>query len=260
MNIVVPVKLVPDLVEELQVAESGTALDADFVRLILSELDEHAIEQAILLKERSGGQVTVVIVDGDCADDVLYTAAAKGADRLLKLTRDFEGGLNNHSLARVFAAAIQGLKPDLVLTGVQAHDDLDGSVGPLLAELLRMPYVGYIAGVTVTNGQCDVRKEYPGGLIAEMDVKLPALLGIQVADEPPRYMAISRIRQAMKTTAIEERGISSLVTAADLEFGGGPTVSRMFQPETGERATMIEGDEEAVATRLVDILNELGVL
>jgi len=260
MNIVVPVKLVPDLVEELQVAESGTALDADFVRLILSELDEHAIEQAILLKERSGGQVTVVIVDGDCADDVLYTAAAKGADRLLKLTRDFEGGLNNHSLARVFAAAIQGLKPDLVLTGVQAHDDLDGSVGPLLAELLRMPYVGYIAGVMVTNGQCDVRKEYPGGLIAEMDVKLPAVLGIQVADEPLRYVAISRVRQAMKTVTIEEQGVLTLVTDVELEPRMGPIISRMFKPEVGERATMIEGDEDEIAVRLISIFKELGVL
>ncbi|MEW6580068.1 MAG: electron transfer flavoprotein subunit beta [Chloroflexota bacterium] len=260
MNIVVPVKLVPDLVEELQIAASGTALDADAVRLILNELDEHAIEQAILLKERSGGQVTVVILDGDWADDVLYTAAAKGADRLIKLARDFEGDLNNHTLAHVFAAAVQGLKPDLVLTGVQAHDDLDGSLGPLLAELLRMPYVGYIAGVTVTNDQCVVRKEYPGALVAEMQVWLPAVLGVQAADEPPRYVAISKVRQAMKTATIEEQGVLTLLTATELEPSGGPAISRMFKPEIGERATMLEGDETAIAAQLVGIFQELGVL
>jgi electron transfer flavoprotein beta subunit len=260
MNIFVPVKSVPDLVEELDIDESSTALDTTFMRLMLNELDEHAIEQAILLKERQGGQVTVAIVDDECADDTLYTAAAKGADRLIKLTRDFDGTLDNHSLAHLFGAVAKELQPDLILTGVEAHDDLDGSVGPLLAEHLGMPYVGYVAKVTVNDGRCLVHKEYPGGLVAEMEVQLPAVLGIQVADEPPRYMAISKIRQAMKTTSIEEKGILSLVTATDLESGGGPTASRMFKPEVGERATMIDGDEEEIATRLVDIFKELGVL
>jgi electron transfer flavoprotein beta subunit len=260
MNIFVPVKSVPDLVEELDIDESGTALDTTFMRLMLNELDEHAIEQAILLKERQGGQVTVAILDDECADDALYTAAAKGADRLIKLTRDFDGTLDNHGMARLFGAVANELQPDLILTGVQAHDDLDGSMGPLLAEHLGMPYVGYVAKVTVNGDDCIVHKEYPGGLVAEMEVKLPAALGIQVADEPPRYMAISKIRQAMKTTSIEEEGILSLVTATDLEAGGGPTVSRMFKPEAGERATMIDGDEEEIATRLVDIFKELGVL
>ena len=260
MNIFVPVKSIPDLVEELEIDESGTALDTTFMRLMLNELDEHAIEEAILLKERQGGQVTVAILDDECADDTLYTAAAKGADRLIKLMRDFDGALDNHGLAHLFGAVARELRPDLILTGVQAHDDLDGSVGPLLAEHLGMPYVGYVAKVTVDGDECLVHKEYPGGLVAEMGVTLPAVLGIQVADEPPRYMAISKIRQAMKTTSIEEEGILSLVTATDLESGGSLTVSRMFMPEVGERATMIDGDEEEIATRLVDIFKELGVL
>ncbi|HIC90384.1 MAG TPA: electron transfer flavoprotein subunit beta/FixA family protein, partial [Anaerolineae bacterium] len=254
MNIVVPVKLVPDLVEELEIDESGTALDTTWLRLILNEFDDHAIEQAILLKERSGGQVTVVAPDVEDVDDVLYTAAAKGADRLIKLVNDFEAGVNNHALARLLTPVVKDLQPDLVLTGVQAHNDLDGSVGPLLAGYLGMPYVGYVAGVTVRDGKVSVRKEYPGGLSAEMEVTLPAVLGIQAAEEPPRYVAFSRIRQAMKTATIEEQ------PAAELDLSGGPNVGRMFQPEVGERATMIEGDEEEVATKLVDLFKELGVL
>ena len=104
MNIVVPVKVVPDLVEELTIDDSGAALDTDWLRLMLSEFDDHAIEQAILLKERDGGQVTVVAADAEGVDDVLYAAAAKGADRLIKLTGDFEEAVNNHALARVFAS------------------------------------------------------------------------------------------------------------------------------------------------------------
>ncbi len=254
MNIVVPVKLVPDLVEELEIDQSGTALDMTFMSLILNELDEHALEQAILLKERGGGQVIVVAPDGERTDDVLYTAAAKGADRLVKLTNGFEDGMNNHALARIYGAVLKELQPDLVLTGVQAHNDLDGSIGPLLAQQLEMPYVGYVSGVAVTGSTCTVRKEYPGGLLAEMDVMLPAVLGIQAAEEPPRYVAISKIRQTMKTSTIEQQA------AAAGDVSGGPIINRMFQPEGGERATMIKGSEDEIAARLIDILKELNVL
>jgi electron transfer flavoprotein beta subunit len=254
MNIVATVKLVPDLVEELEIDESGAALDMTWMRLIISEFDDHAVEQGILLKERGGGQLTVVVPDAEGADDVLFAAAAKGADRLIKLTGDFEGGVNNHALARVLAPIVKELGPDLVLTGVQAHEDLDGSVGPLLAELLGMPYVGYVSGVIASEGAVTACKEYPGGLIAQMEVTLPALLGIQASDEPPRYVPISKIRQAMKSASIEEQD------AADLDPSGAPTVSRMFEPEAAERATMIEGDEEEIAARLVEIFQEAGIL
>jgi electron transfer flavoprotein beta subunit len=254
MNIIVAVKMVPDLVEELEIADSGNALDTSWLRLILNETDDHAIEQAILIKERSSGEVTVVAPSVEGVDDVLFSAMAKGADRLVKLTGDFEDGVNNHALARAFASTIEALKPDLVLTGVQAHDDLDGALGPLLAAVTGLPYVGYISGITVTNEVCTARKEYPGGLVGEMSVQLPAVLGIQAAEEPPRYVAISRIRQAMKEAAIEEQ------TVADLDQSGGAAITRMFQPESGERAIMLGGSEEEVAARLVGIFQELSVL
>lgn len=254
MNIVVLVKLVPDLVEELTIDPSGTALDMTWLRLIINEFDDHAIEQGLLLKERSGGHLTVVAPDVEGVDDVLFTAAAKDADRLIKLQGDFQGGVNNHALARAFASVVKELQPDLVLTGVQAHNDLDGSVGPLLAEYLEMPYVGYISGVTLSDNKSTVRKEYPGGLIAEVNVKLPAVLGIQAAEQPPRYVAVSKVRQAMKTSSIEEQSVT------ELDPGSGPVVARMFQPEVGERALMLTGDVDEVSTKLVGIFKELGVL
>ena len=127
MNIAVLIKLVPDLVEELEIDGSGTALDTAWLRLIINEVDEHALEQALLLKERNGGVVTVVTLEGEGAEDVLYAAAAKGADRLIRLTGPaFEDAPSNHALARLFASTLAEVEPDLVLTGVQAHDDLDG--------------------------------------------------------------------------------------------------------------------------------------
>jgi electron transfer flavoprotein beta subunit len=254
MNIVVLIKLVPDLVEELTVDDSGKALDKDWLRLIINEFDDHALEQAILIKESSGGQVTAIAPDYEGTDDVLYTAFARGGDRLIKLVGDFESGVNNHGLARALKSIVGDLQPDLILTGVQANDDLDGSVGPLLAEYLSMSYVGYISGVSLTDGHCQVSKEYPGGLIANMDVMLPAVLGIQAAEQPPRYVAISKVRQAMKTASIEEQQVEGL------DLSGGPVVCRMYQPESDKRATMIEGDEEEVAARLVEIFKEQGLL
>jgi electron transfer flavoprotein beta subunit len=254
MNIVVLIKLVPDLVEELTIDDSGKALDRDWLRLIINEFDDHALEQAILIKEGSGGQVIVIAPDYEGIDDVLFAASARGADRLVKLVGDFESGVNNHGLARALKSTVGDLQPDLILIGVQAHDDLDGSTGPLLAEYLSMPYVGYISGISLNDDHCQLSKEYPGGLIAKIDVKLPAVIGIQAAEQPPRYVAISKVRQAMKTAAIEEQEIGAL------DLSGGVEVSRMYQPESGERAQMIEGDEEEVAARLVEIFKEKGLL
>ncbi len=253
MKIIVPVKFVPDLVEELTIDSNGTALDTAWLRLIINEFDDHAVEQAILLKERGGGQVVVSTIESEGVDDFLFTAAAKGADQLIKLTGDFTG-INNHALARAYAALLKEQNPDLVLTGVQAHNDLDGSLGPLLAEYLGMPYVGYVSGLVLAAGSVVVRKEYPGGLIAEVEVKLPAVLGIQAAEQPPRYIAYSKIRQVMGTAKIEDRPVAGL----DLE--GGVTVGRMFLPEATEKAIMLDGDANAVADRIITIFKEAGGL
>jgi len=253
MNIIVPIKMVPDLVEELSIDPGGAALDTAWMRLILNEFDDHAIEQAILLKERVGGQVIVIAPDAPDIDDALFTAAAKGADRLVKLTGDTES-LNSHAIARAMAAVIKAEIPDLILTGVQAHNDLDGQVGPLLAEWLSMPYVGYISAVKIENKMATVTKEYPGGLLAEFMVELPAVLGIQASDEPPRYVAFTKVRQAMQTASIEEQDIG------ELDVSGSISVSRMFQPEIGERAEMLAGDADEVAIRLIEIMQEHDVL
>lgn len=254
MKIVVLIKMVPDLVEELSISPSGTELDTTWLRLKINEFDDHAIEQAILLKEQYGGEVTVLAPEMEGVDDALFTAAAKGADRLIQLSGKFDNSWNNHALARAFLPLAQELQPDLVLTGVQAHNDLDGSLGPLVAALMGLPYVGYVAGVTVSDGVATIRKEYPAGLLAEMEVSLPAVLGIQAAEQPPRYVAFSKVRQSMKTTTLDER------PAGESDPQGGVTVEHMFQPETGEGATMLEGDLTQVTDKLVSILHELDVI
>jgi electron transfer flavoprotein beta subunit len=254
MKIIVPIKLVPDLVEELTIDPGGAMLDRTWMRMIINEFDEHAIEQAILIKESLGGHVTVLAQDCEGIDDVLFTSLAKGADKLEKFYLGDEATVNNHALARIMAETIKTEQPDLVLTGVQAHDDLDGSLGPLLAGYLGWPYVGYISRIQGNNGYVTVEKEYPGGLIAEMVITLPAVLGIQAAETPPRYVAVSKVRQAMKTAQIDELDV------AEVDCSGGPLVSAMYQPETGERATILEGEVEEVAEELARIIKDLGLI
>jgi electron transfer flavoprotein beta subunit len=253
MKILVPVQFVPDLVEELVIDASGDRLDPYSIRWKLNEFDEHAIEQAILLKEKYGGQVTVMAPDFEGVDDALYGAAAKGADRLVKMCADFEGGVNTHALARLFLPFIQQEKPDLVLTGVQAYSSVDGNVGCLLAGLLDWPYVGYVSGVKPGERNVWVRKDFPGGLTAELEAALPAVLGIQAAETPPRYVPISKVRQVMKTCKIEE-------VNGDLDLAGGVATRELRPLVMATHATMLEGDAEAVADQLVAILRKQGVL
>jgi electron transfer flavoprotein beta subunit len=253
VKILVLVKLVPDLVEELAIDAEGRSVDTAWLRQIINELDNHALEQAILLKEALGGEVIVVAPETEGVDDVLFTASAKGADRLIRLSGD-AASVNNHALGRAVAGLVGEVRPDLVMTGVQANDDLDGPVGPLLAEIAGMPYVGYVAGVEVSDGGLVVRKEYAGGLVGVLRVALPAVLGVQVAAQPPRYVAVSRIRQAMAASSIED------LPVADVDQTGGGQVTRMYLPETSARATMLAGGEQAVADQLIEILRDLGLL
>lgn len=253
MKILVFIKLVPDLVEELSIDQTGTSLDTSWLRMIINEFDDHALEQSILLKEKQNAEVIVISPDGDGVDDVLFTALAKGADQIIKLTGDFSNS-NNHSLAQAITPYIKNLNPDLILTGVQANNDIDGSIGQILAAYLNHPFIGYVSSVSLEENSALVHKEYPGGIIAEMSVSLPATLGIQAAEQPPRYVAVSKVRQVMKTATINEHPIGAIKKT---DF---PIINRMYQPEASTQAEMIDGNPEEVADRLVMIFQESGIL
>ena len=133
MNIAVVLRQVPDLIEPLEVAASGAALDLGSASFVLNESDDHALEQALLLKEAVGGTVTAVALDFGDVDNTLYAAAAKGVDRIIKLSAGGEDPLPLAAAAAIYAGAIKPLGCDLVLVGVQAHDEFEGVLPPLLA-------------------------------------------------------------------------------------------------------------------------------
>jgi electron transfer flavoprotein beta subunit len=260
MHILVLLKMVPDVVEDLEIATDGKALDMDYLRMILSESDEHALEQALLLKERHGGKVTVVALDAPEVDDALFTALAKGADRVVKVV-GMDAPPTTCQAARALAQALgsePGLLPaDLVLTGVQAIDDLDGLMAPLVAHELKLPYLGIITGLSLdaSAGTALAVKEYPGGVRGEFEVTLPAVLGIQAAEKPPRYVPVAKVRAAMKSQKME---CASVATLAD---GGAPVVNvlEMSKHEPAGSAQMLAGDLEQVSGQLCGVLAEHGL-
>jgi electron transfer flavoprotein beta subunit len=255
MEIVVPVKMVPDLVEELEVDAGGRDLDRSFLTLRLNEFDEHAVEEALQLKDAHGARVTVLALDTGGVDEILFTCLAKGADRAIKVTGDFAGGVSSHAAAAALAGTLRAVPHDLVLTGVQAADDRDGQLGPLLAQALGLPHVSVVSGVEPAGARAvTARQEYAGGVMAELEVDLPCVLGIQAARAAPRYAPVSKVRQTMKTAKLEE-----IAAPAGLP-GAGSTVRRLAKPEGGGRAEMLEGAPAAIAERLLAILRERGVV
>ena len=252
MDIAVLMRPVPDPVEELELNDDETDLDRDFLGYVLNEFDDHALEEALLLKEGVGGTVTAYAPgSADEVELMLHTAIAKGADTAVMLGDDL-GALDAHQQATLFADAARARGYDLIFCGVQASDELDGQVAVLVATLLGVPHVSVVVGTTPGDGSIAVTKEYWGGVTADLDVRLPAVLGIQAAREAPRYVAVARIRQAQESGALSHEDAEAPVSTS------GIIVTQIRIPEAGEGAEMIAGDEEAAADRIVEILREAG--
>ena len=247
MNIVVPIKLVPDLVEELEVDDSGTDLDRDFVSFRINEFDDHAIEEALQLKEQHGGSVTVVAIERDETDKVLYTALAKGADRVIKVTGVDETA-PSRAVARAMSRVLETVEFDLVLTGVQAADDRDGQLAVLLGSMLGLPTVSVVSEVAIEGDKVSLHKEYAGGVMARFEASPKLVLCIQAARQIPRYAPVSRVRQIMKESELEE------VEVDVADVGAGSSVRRMYAPEKGEGAEMIDGSAEEIAEKIAALL------
>ena len=250
MNIVVAIKHIPSIADDLPVKDNN--VDFDSVDFVLNEFDEQSIEQAVLVKEAIGGTVTVVGVDliGEL-DSVLHLALAKGADRAVKITAD-EPGADSHMQAKWLAEAIRSMSPDLVFAGVQASNDLDGQIGPMIAAFLDLPYIGGVSSVEAADGTAIITKEFSGGMAGKYSVRLPMVVGIQAASKPPRYAPISKMRQVAQTAAIEK-------IAPVGEASAGLTMKSMAPPVVTGHAEMIEGSAKEVAEKIVGLLKGKGL-
>ena len=250
MNIVVAIKHIPSIADDLPV--SGNNVDFDSVDFVLNEFDEQSIEQAVLVKEAVGGTVTVVGVDLiEELDNILHLAIAKGADKAVKVKAD-EPGADSHMQAKWLSEAIKGLSPDIVFAGVQASNDLDGQIGPMIAAHLDMPYIGGVSSVEVADGTATVNKEFAGGVGAKYSVSLPMVVGVQAAAKPPRYAPISKVRQVAQTATIDTVEPSG-------DASSGLTFKKMAPPVATGHAEMIDGSPKEVAAKIVELLKSKGL-
>jgi len=260
MDILVILKMAPDVVEELEIDPGGTRLDLETTRMILSESDDHALEEALLLKERHGGKVTVLAIDAAEVDDALWTALAKGADRAIKVT-GLDEPITTRAAAQVIGKTCQegpGILPvDMILTGTQAIDDIDGLMAPLVSFHLGMPCLSILTAIRPDPGKrcATALREFASGIRGEFQITLPAVLGVQSAEKPPRYVPVAKVRAAMKTARIETVDAPALEEAAPLI-----SVKTMRKPEVAGKAIMLEGPPEAVASELCGILAGRGLL
>lgn len=254
MKIAVILREVPDVVEELVLAEDGRSLAEDEVMCITNEADEHALEEALILKSRHSAKVTAVAAGGDEAKDALAAAMAKGADEAILVPVPFQHRGDNVRLASVLSPPMNSAGYDLILTGVWAADQHDAGLAGLLAMHLSLPYVGGVISVSLEANAAKgvARKEFPGGRLGVMEFSLPAILGIQSAEQPPRYVPVSKVVQAKRTLQVKKQSEPAQVVQ-------GIRAAKLIKSGFAAKAEMLPGDAKQVAEQIVRILRERGI-
>jgi len=262
MDIIVCVKHVPETAEaEIAIDSSGKGIKTEDLVFDINEWDDYAIEEAVLMKEKVGGSVTVVTVGPEEADRTLRKCLAKGADRAIRLTDKAFEGSDAYATAKILHKAIKDLPFDLVLTGTQAGDDGYAQVGVILAELLGVPHATMVKKIELKEGLARVNRELEGGLEQVMEVKLPALLAVQTGINEPRYVSIMGIRKA-RTKELKVLGLGDLGLKEEEvgESGSWIIVEEMFIPSVEKEAEILTGGLDEIAAKIVDTLRAKGLV
>jgi electron transfer flavoprotein beta subunit len=260
MEILVCVKRVPDTAEnEIEVNSDGSDIRRDDLVYSVNEWDNYAVEEAIQIRDKVGGSVTVVTVGDEEAEEVLRREMAMGADNGVLLSDSAFEGSDGKGLAAILKAEIEKGKYDLVLTGAQA-DDGAGQVGGMLAAMLDWPYASVVNKIEVIDDtKIKAGREIEGGNQEINEIELPCVLSIQTGINEPRYVGIRGIRK-VASVDIPIHGSSDLGLAADSVGAAAARVKRMdyFVPELGEGAEMIEGSMEEKIEKIIEILKAKG--
>ena len=197
MKIAVCVKRVPDTETRIKIGADGKSIDESGVKFVLNPYDEYAIEEALLLKERSGdGEVVAVAIGSDASQETIRTALAMGADRGVLLQTDAVS-LNPVAVAKVLAAELHGAGYDLVLFGKMAIDDASQAVGTIVSELLGVASVSAVGHLDIADGKGTAEREVEGG-VEVVEFALPAVVSAEKGLNEPRYPALRGIMMAKK--------------------------------------------------------------
>ena len=249
MKVVVCVKQIAVLGDEVEFTADERNVDPDFLDYALNEWDSYATEEALQLVERAGeGEVVVVSVGDEDSEDALRRALAMGAGRGIRVWSPELAGADPITVARVLAEVVRGESADLVLCGVQSSDSVQAATGIALAELLELPGVAVVTKISLGDGTATVHRELEGGLVDVVEVDTPCVLTIQTGINEPRYATLRAIKQA-EQKEIEVREPGDLGEPAS-------RVRRMFVPPKGEGAEMLDGSPAEVARRIKELVEE----
>ena len=259
MNIIVCLKQVPDTETQIKISPDGKSIVTDDIKWVMNPYDEFGVEEALRLKEKFGGEVTVVGLGPKRVTESIRTALAMGADKGILISEQTLEGSDSLAVAKALAAAIKELEYDLIFTGQRGVDDDMGVVGANLAELLDIPQLSVINKVEVAEDGKSVKVQRPiEGSTLVIETSLPALITAQKGLNEPRYASLPGIMKAKKKP-LEEKTLSDLGLDAS-EFGvGGRKVKvlALTPPPARKAGKIVEGETpQEKAAALAKLLHD----
>ena len=254
MKTVVCVKQVPDTETRIRIAEGGCALIETDINWIVSPYDEFAIEEALRIKEKHGGEVVLVGLGPDRVPQALRTGLAMGADSAVHLKDPAFESADPLVISRALAAAIRKLGGvDLVLTGQQGVGDDNSQVPGMLAELLDWPQVTMAVKLELAEGQASVEREVEGGH-ETWRTTLPCVISAQKGLNEPRYASLKGIMGAKKKPITVQDAAAVGLDAAAL--APQTKLLALELPPARPGVKMIDGDPATQAGELLRLPHE----
>lgn len=245
MKIIVSIKQVPARDSALRVASSGKWLEDSDLSYEMNEPDAYALEEALQLKEKLGGEVVVVCAGPERAGQTIREALAKGADRAIHVQAEEQALLDALSTAKLLAGAIQPESPDLVLTGLQSDDLGYGQTGVVLAELLGYSHATIVMEVEPQGNMVRVKRELEDGWFQHVSLPLPAVLTIQSGIKKLRYATLMGIKKAKSK---EVKSVAASPSAPEM------VMDQVYLPQRQKQSQILSGDAKKVAHELVEKL------
>lgn len=248
MKIVVSVKQVPARDSVLRVNASGKWLDESDLLYEMNEPDAYALEEALQLKEKLGGEVVVLSAGPERALQTVREALAKGADRAIYIETQGDS-LDALRTAKLLAKAITPESPDLILTGLQSDDLGYGQTGVVLAELLGFAHATIVMEVEAEGKAVRVKRELENGWFQNVSLPLPAVLTIQSGIKKLRYATLMGIKKA-KTKEVKTIPSSQLGS----DVSAAIEMDRVYLPQRSKESQIFTGEPKQIAKQLVEKL------
>lgn len=261
MDILVCVRRVPDASEnEITLNAEGNDIERDELVYSVNEPDNYAVEEALQIRDRMGGTVTVVTVGGEDDEEVLRRQLAMGANHAVLISDDAFSGSDGHGIATILKDFVGKGHYDLILTGVQA-DDGAAQVGGMLAAMLDYPFASLVNSIVVADGKLRISREVEGGNREINQIELPCVLSIQTGINEPRYVGMRGIRQ-VASVPIPTLGAADIGADAATVGERAAKVRRVdyFVPTLGKGAEMLHGSREENAEKVLELIGAKGGL